>query len=129
MGPRGIRPVSSRRFVPGARSMTLLRRSLLATALTAAVGLVHAADAVPTGPLPRNVVPSLVQLELKLDPKQANFSGTTRIRAKVAEATDTFWMHGADLKIAKAEAVLKGGKRIALTPTEADVSGVLKMTA
>jgi len=109
--------------------MPLLRRSLLATALVAAAGLAHAADAdVPKGPLSRNVVPSLVQLELKLDPKQANFTGSTRIQAKVAEATDVIWMHGQGLKIAKAEAIV-GKKHIALTPTEADVSGVLKMSA
>jgi alanyl aminopeptidase len=110
--------------------MPLLRRSLLATALVAAAGLVHAADdaGVPKGPLPRTVVPSLVQLELKLDPKQAEFSGTTRIEARIAEATDVVWMHGRGLKISKAEAIV-GKKRIALTPTEADVSGVLKMTA
>ena len=109
--------------------MPLLRRSLLATALVAAAGLAHAADAdVPKGPLSRNVVPSLVQLELKLDPKQATFTGSTRIQAKVAEATDVIWMHGQGLKIAKAEAIV-GKKHIALTPTEADVSGVLKMSA
>src|SRR5688572_28656333 len=102
--------------------MPLLRRSLLATAL------VDASDTgVPKGPLPRTVVPSLVQLELKLDPKQAEFSGTTRIEARVAEATDVVWMHGRGLKISKAEAIV-GKKRIALTPAEADVSGVLKMT-
>ena len=90
--------------------MTLLRRSLLATALVAAAGLAHAADdtGVPKGPLPRNVVPSLVQLELKLDPKQANFSGKTRIQARVAEATDVIWMHGRGLKISKAEAIVGG---------------------
>src|SRR5678815_4093861 len=126
---RPMSPVSSGRFVHGVPPMPLLRRSLLATALVAAAGLAHAADAdVPKGPLSRNVVPSLVQLELKLDPKQANFTGSTRIQAKVAEATDVIWMHGQGLKIAKAEAVV-GKKHIALTPTEADVSGVLKMSA
>ena len=110
--------------------MTLLRRSLLATALVASLGVAHAADntGVPKGPLPRNVVPTLVSLELKLDPKQANFTGTTRIEAQVSEATDSFWMHGRDLKISKAEAIV-GKKRIALTATPADVSGVLKMQA
>jgi alanyl aminopeptidase len=110
--------------------MTLLRRSLLATALVSSLGLAHAADNtnVPQGPLPRTVVPSLVSLELKLDPKQANFTGTTRIEANVAEATDMFWMHGRGLKISKAEAIV-GDKRIPLTATEADVSGVLKMQA
>ncbi|MCI4567863.1 M1 family metallopeptidase [Lysobacter sp. CFH 32150] len=108
--------------------MTLLRRSLLATALLTAAGLASAADEVPTGRLPRTVVPSLVQLELKLDPKQERFSGVTRIEAKVAEATDVVWMHGRDLKIAKAEAVA-GKKRIALTAEQVHVSGVLKLTA
>lgn len=109
--------------------MRSIRPTLLASALLFATGLAHAADAVPKGPLPRTVVPSLVKLELKLDPKQERFSGTTRIEAKVAEATDTIWMHGRDLKIAKAEAIVAGGKRIALTAEEADVSGVLKMKA
>lgn len=110
--------------------MRSIRPTLLASALLFATGLVHAADpSVPRGPLPRTVVPSLVKLELKLDPKQERFSGTTRIEAKVAEATDTIWMHGADLKIGKAEAVVAGGKRIALKAEDADVSGVLKLTA
>ena len=110
--------------------MTSLRRSLLATALVASLGVAHAADngGVPQGPLPRTVVPSLVSLELKLDPKQANFSGKTRIEAKVAEATDVIWMHGRGLKFTKAEAVV-GNKRIPLTATEADISGVLKIQA
>lgn len=103
--------------------------TLLASALLFATGLAHAADPeVPRGPLPRTVVPSLVKLELKLDPKQARFSGNTRIEAKVAKATDTIWMHGRDLKIGKAEAIV-GGKRIALTAESADVSGVLKLSA
>ncbi|MDQ3229444.1 MAG: M1 family peptidase, partial [Pseudomonadota bacterium] len=109
--------------------MRSIRHTLLATALLAAAGIVHAADEVPTGRLPRTVVPSLVQLELKLDPKQANFSGTTRIQAKVSEPTNVVWMHGSDLKIGKAEAVVAGGKRIPLTATDAHVSGVLKFTA
>lgn len=110
--------------------MRSIRPTLLASALLFATGLAHAADAtVPRGPLPRTVVPSLVKLELKLDPRQERFSGTTRIEAKVAEATDVIWMHGSDLKIAKAEAVIAGGKRIALTAENADVSGVLKLTA
>lgn len=114
--------------------MRSIRRTLLASALVAAAGIVHAADAVsasdvPTGRLPRNVVPSLVQLELKLDPKQATFSGTTRIQARVSAPTDVVWMHASDLKIGKAEAVVAGGRRIALAATEAHVSGVLKLSA
>ncbi|MEO6154877.1 MAG: hypothetical protein ABIP16_04015, partial [Thermomonas sp.] len=69
----------------------IIRRTLLSTALLAVLSLGHsgplraadpepapsagmAAD-VPTGPLPRTVVPSEVALELKIDPAQPGFSG------------------------------------------------------
>ena len=88
----------------------------------------HAADAVPKGQLPRTVVPTLVRLELKLDPAQPRFSGKVRIEAKVAQATDTIWMHARSLTISKAEAIA-GAQRFALTAESADVSGVLKLSA
>ena len=109
-----------------------MRRTLLASALLAAIGVAQAAvpvsTDVPTGPLPRNVVPSLVQLQLKVDPQQARFSGSTRIEVTIAKPTRVIWMHGRNLAIGKAELVA-GGKRIALAAEEVDVSGVLKLTA
>ena len=90
--------------------------------------MTHAADAVPKGQLPRTVVPTLVRLELKLDPAQPRFSGKVRIEAKVAQATDTIWMHARSLTISKAEAIA-GAQRYALTAESADVSGVLKLSA
>ena len=59
-------------------------------------------DNIPRGRLPRTVVPDKVALELKIDPAQPRFSGTVRIRARIAEATDTIWMHGRDLNIVSA---------------------------
>ena len=106
-----------------------LRLSLLASAVLVATGLAHADGTVPTGPLPRNVVPSLVSLELRLDPKQARFSGTTRIEATVAQPTGVIWMHARDLAIGKAEALLADGTRVALSASDEHVSGVLKLTA
>jgi alanyl aminopeptidase len=110
--------------------MHLPRRHVLALALSlAACSAAQAAEtAVPTGPLPRTVVPSLVQLELKIDPKQAGMSGSTHIQADIAEATDTVWMHGRGLTIRKAQAVV-GKKAIPLTVSEVDPSGVLKLVA
>src|SRR5690606_14962977 len=64
-----------------------------------------------------------------LDPAQPRFSGTTRIEATVAAATDTIWMHGKDLEVSRAEAVLDDGRRIALEAAEVDVSGVLRLVA
>ncbi|WP_242112977.1 M1 family metallopeptidase [Luteimonas aquatica] len=102
---------------------------LLALVLALPAGPAGAADPVPTGPLPRTVVPTLVRLELKIDPRQERFSGTVRIEAEVKQATDTIWMHGRDLTIGKTEAVLADGTRVALRTQLADVSGVLKMRA
>ena len=113
--------------------MTVLRRSALACALLLAASLpgfaAESATAVPKGPLPRTVVPSLVNLELKLDPRQERFSGTTRIDADVSEATRVLWMHGRDLDIRQATAILADGRRIKLAAESADVSGVLRLTA
>ena len=117
-----------------------LRPSLLATALFAAAGLLQsspaqAADAtIPTGPLPRTVVPSEVALQLTIDPTQARFSGHVDISVDVASATDTIWMHGRGLNITKAVYIPAGsrpanGNNQDLTAEEVDVSGVLKLTA
>src|SRR5690606_23627817 len=112
------------------RPLMTLRPSLLATALLAATGMASAADAsVPTGPLPRTVVPSEVALQLTIDPAQARFSGHVDISVDVARATDTIWMHGKGLSIAKAVYKPANGKEQVLTAAEVDVSGVLKLTA
>lgn len=129
----------------------LMRKTLLATALMAAVGFVQAAPApasppaattapdkaastgtesgVPTGPLPRTVVPSEVSLQLKLDPAQPRFSGHVSISVDVASPTKVIWMHGRKLDIKKAVYMPEDGKNLNLTAAEADVSGVLKLTA
>ncbi|MGH8073295.1 MAG: M1 family peptidase, partial [Lysobacter sp.] len=86
-------------------------------------------SAVPTGQLPRTVMPTLVELELKLDPAQERFSGRTVVHADVAEATDVVWLHGRDLDIKSAEAVLADGSRVALDAKQVHVSGVLKLAA
>lgn len=97
--------------------------------LVAATAGAAVADEVPLGPLPRDVVPSLVQLELKIDPRQERFDGRTRIEADIARPTDTVWMHARGLDIARAEAVLADGRRLPLQAEEAHVSGVLRLTA
>jgi alanyl aminopeptidase len=107
-----------------------LRRTVLFAALSVATGCAFAAASdVPTGPLPRNVVPSDVALELKIDPAQARFSGHVDVHVDVAQATDTIWMHGKGLAIHKAIYTPAQGKPVSLAAAEVDVSGVLKLTA
>ena len=86
-------------------------------------------DNIPRGRLPRTVVPDKVALELKIDPAQPRFSGTVRIRARIAEATDTIWMHGRDLNIVSARIMPENGRNQTLKAEQVDVSGVLKLTA
>jgi alanyl aminopeptidase len=112
----------------------ILRRSLLAIALLASTAVACAADAspsgdVPTGPLPRSVVPSEVALELRIDPAQPRFSGHVRIEVEVAKPTGTIWMHGRGLNITRAQYLPQHGPAIDLRTSEADVSGVLEVTA
>jgi alanyl aminopeptidase len=114
----------------------MLRRTLLASAILAATGLAQAAspaapvaDAVPTGPLPRTVVPSEVAVQLTIDPTKARFSGHVDISVDVASPTSVIWMHGKGLNIDKAVYMPENGRNQDLTTQEADVSGVLKVTA
>ncbi|MCA0392647.1 MAG: M1 family metallopeptidase [Proteobacteria bacterium] len=89
----------------------------------------RAAEDVPTGPLPRDVVPTLVQLDLRIDPREERFSGHTRIEATLARPLRTLWLHGRDLEITRAEAVLGDGRRLPLVATQVHPSGVLRLEA
>src|SRR5690606_33839350 len=109
--------------LPESPAMTL-RPSLLATALLAAAGVAQAADgSIPTGPLPRTVVPSEVALKLTIDPAQPRFSGHVDISVNVATAPDTIWMHGKYLAISNAAYMPKNGDNQVLAAAEVDVSG------
>ena len=52
-----------------------------------------AAEAVPTGRLPRGVVPTHVGIALRIDPAQARFTGEVRLDVRVERATRTIWLH------------------------------------
>ncbi len=105
----------------------------LAVAASALLLLLSPATAlgqdVPTGRLPRNVVPSHVGLELKIDPRLERFSGVVTMDLDVAEATNVIWLHGRDLTITSAQISAGKSRAQPLTSTLADPSGVLKFTA
>ena len=77
--------------------MRRLVRPLVLTALAACCGAALAATAeqAPHGRLPRLGMPESYQLAFKVDPAQANFSGTTAIKVKLSQASDHLWLHGA----------------------------------
>ena len=90
---------------------------------------VTSTDAVPTGPLPRNVVPTRAAVSLKIDPAQARFTGAVRLDVSVARATRTVWLHGRELNLTRATITPQGGRPQRLQVTSADVSGVLRLQA
>ena len=83
--------------------MRRLARPLLLTALAACCGAAFAASAdhAPQGRLPGWAVPQSYQLAFKVDPAQADFSGTTTIRV---------WLDGAELKVSKVTVTDAAGK-------------------
>lgn len=85
--------------------MRRLVQTALFTALAAcgASTLVASAEQAPSGRLPGWAVPQSYQLAFKVDPAQADFSGTTTIEVKLEKASDHLWLDGADLKVSRVE--------------------------
>ncbi|NII52848.1 aminopeptidase N [Lutibacter sp. SG786] len=88
-------------------------RPLVLTALAACCGAALAAgtDAAPLGHLPTWAQPESYKLSFKVDPKQENYSGSTTIRVKLAQASDFIWLHGKDLKVSKVTVTDAAGKK------------------
>ncbi|WP_201315646.1 M1 family metallopeptidase [Dyella sp. EPa41] len=82
----------------------------LATCCAAALAA-PAADDQPHGKLPRWAVPESYQLDFKVDPRQQDFSGTTRIKVKLDQASDHLWLHGRELKVGKVTITDAAGKK------------------
>lgn len=104
-----------------------MRALLLSLVLSLVMGgWAHAAD-VPTGRLPAGVTPLGYELAFTLDPRQARFSGETRIEVTLAAATDEIWLHGQDLAVTRAQ-VLVNGQAIAARYAQVHPSGVARLT-
>jgi len=63
--------------------------------------------------LSRNVLPSRYDIHVAVDLDAWRFHGSERIDVSIGEATDSIVVHAVDLTIARAEAVLEGGRRVA----------------
>ncbi|BFI95163.1 MAG: M1 family metallopeptidase [Rhodanobacter sp.] len=110
--------------------MRHLVRPLLFTALAAACGMAFAASAeqAPTGRLPSWAVPQSYRIAFKVDPAQADFSGSTTIKVKLAKASDHVWLDGAELKVSKATVTDAAGKTHEAKYVEADPkAGVVRV--
>ena len=96
--------------------------ALAATALAAPA----LAQEVPVGRLPDTVRPTAYRIDLKVDPARPSYTGRVEIDAEVKAPTQTIFLHGLGLKVARAD-VLVGGKLMKARYSEVDPSGVARL--
>ncbi len=97
-----------------------------ATALPA-LAAKPAADQPPLGQLPREVQPLHYALHFRLDPAQKNFEGETRIRVRLAKATDRLWLHGKKLRVGQVKVLDAQGVMHSAQYTERHKDGVAQL--
>ncbi|NQD35703.1 M1 family peptidase [Permianibacter sp. IMCC34836] len=81
----------------------------------------------PQGQLPDTVTPLAYQLDLKIDPMQDGFSGTTSIRVKLNSESNRIWLHGQRLQVANATVTTAAGERFPVDYEEMADSGVAEL--
>ncbi|GAA0723507.1 M1 family metallopeptidase [Dokdonella soli] len=100
---------------------------LLIVASTSLAACANAADTVPTGKLPTDVTPQRYSLHFTVDPRADRFSGETRIRVKLAKATDHVWLHAQQIAIERARVTDAAGKTTDAKAVAHNDSGVLEV--
>ncbi|MBL4910185.1 MAG: M1 family metallopeptidase [Alteromonadaceae bacterium] len=88
----------------------------------------NASDSVPTGQLPDNVTPTHYQLNLKINPEKARFSGQTSIDITIKKATKSFYLNGKELTINSVNITDRQGKKITAKAEKTTVEGVLRVS-
>ena len=78
---------------------------------------------IPLGKLPDTVKPLAYRLDLTLDPAKDRFSGKVEIDTRLARPSDTVFLHGRDLDMRRAVALV-GGKTFVGEWRQADPTGV-----
>lgn len=114
-----------RRLLTAASTLALL---LAAPALAAppAETPITADPAAPKGKLPDQAQPTAYRLDLRILPDQSRFSGHAEIDLLVRADTKSLYLHGRDLKIAKAT-VLIGGKAVPAKWVQVDKTGTARL--
>lgn len=90
--------------------------------LIALAGFATAQDAesVPTGRLPDWAKPKNYRLDLRVDPRQEQFSGQLAITVELRKRSDHLWLHGKDLQVQRAELITAQGQHLPAGYSQAD---------
>lgn len=87
-----------------------------------------AAEVPPVGKLPRTALPLHYALTFRIDPAQAQFSGTAEIRVRLVESTGHVWMHGKALDVREVEVIDAAGKVLVANYSVVDAdTGVVRV--
>ncbi|MEI9888275.1 MAG: M1 family metallopeptidase [Rhizomicrobium sp.] len=84
-------------------------------------------EATPLGRLPPVAIPLRYRIVLKIDPKQARFSGHTEIDVKFPTARRALFLHGLNLAMSGVTVKLKSGQTFAAHYDQVDDSGVARL--
>jgi len=103
--------------------------ALLSQATLCAVAFSATAADVPSGKLPDTLQAEAFAIELRIDPRDDDFSGVSRIDGTLSKATHTLFVHGRDMQISHATITPKGGESLSLSASQVHVSGVIELTA
>jgi alanyl aminopeptidase len=82
----------------------------------------------PVGRLDTRVTPEHYRLELRVDPREDQFSGTTSIDLNIAEPVSHIWLHGKNLDVSEVYLVDGDNNRIGASYEQRDDSGVALVT-
>ncbi|GAA0311814.1 M1 family metallopeptidase [Sphingomonas oligophenolica] len=110
-----------------ATCLSLLSTTAFAQAAPPPAAAATMADpAAPKGKLSDAATPVAYRLDFTILPDQPRFSGHDEIDINVKAATKSLYLHGRNLNVSKAVALV-GGKTIAATWTQVDKTGVVRL--
>jgi len=69
-------------------------------------------NAVPHAQLGDNVAPTQYRVDLSMDPRQDTFSGFVNIDVVIKEPTKKIWIHGKDMTVTSAKAILSDASEV-----------------
>jgi aminopeptidase N len=95
------------------------------TALAATPAIVPDANA-PKGKLPDTVTPTAYRIDFTILPESERFSGHDEIDVRLNQPTKSIYLHGRDLDMTKAVAVV-GGKTVPAKWTQVDKTGTARL--
>jgi len=75
-------------------------------------------DAIPHAQLGSNVIPTAYKIDYRIDPREDGFSGVVHIDVDIEKATQKIWLHGQEMTVTGAAALLENGDSIAMAYSE-----------